>query len=131
MKSSDFWTAATRKRAAAIEAELKGKRLSSIAAYIRQHLPQYTVEIEAVTVNTDRHPEGVRWRIPGKGREGNKLTIRDPAKSPIPNRWGHRENLVHEHNAAETYRRNSELAEWVANEIVGFNAFKQRHDLLW
>ena len=79
----------------------RSPRLTTIAKAINASGTGYTATIERGHCNTDRHPKGVRWRIPGKGREGNEIIIRDPNG-----------NIVKRHNAAETYRRNSEVVEW-------------------
>lgn len=77
--------------------------LKRIADYVNGFMPGYTATIERGYCNTDRHPKGVCWRIPGKGREGNRIIIR---KAGL-------ERPVVDHNAAETYRSNREVMEFL------------------
>lgn len=79
---------------------VKAPRLAAIAAWINGLANGHTATIERGYCNTDRHPKGVRWRIPGKGREGNRLIVKDQSG----------ENVI-DHNAAETYRTNAEALE--------------------
>jgi hypothetical protein len=78
--------------------KMKVVRLATIAKAINEKCPGFTAVIEKGYCNTDRHPKGVMWRIPGKGRRGNRLIVRD-AKGQV----------VINHNSAETYRTNSEV----------------------
>lgn len=53
--------------------------------------------------NTDRKLAGTRLRHPGKGRRGTLLVVKDRATG----------QEVFRHNAAETYRRNSDVVYWI------------------
>lgn len=43
----------------------------------------YTAVTEKSWTSTDRHPRGVRFRIAGKGRNGTKLTVKDPGGAEV------------------------------------------------
>lgn len=77
------------------------RRLPTIARYINEHVPGLAATIERGFCNTDRKIG--RLRIPGKGRNGNKLIVRDQSGTIVLN-----------HNAAETYRYNSEVEAWLS-----------------
>jgi hypothetical protein len=79
--------------------------LSTIARWINEHLADkgYSATITEGHYNTDRKYGRLRW--PGKGRTGNKLTV-----------W-HNGNVVHEHNAADPYRRNEDMERWLAKLV--------------
>jgi len=82
----------------------KSRRLPAIAAWINVNMSRYgyLAKIEAGYCNTDRKIG--RLRIPGKGRHGNRLIVL-------------REGVaVLDHNAAETYRTNSEVESWLQRE---------------
>lgn len=83
-----------------MKTKTRAPRLAAIAAWINSLGNGYTAEIVRGYCHTDRHPKGVRWRIPGKGREGNRLVVR-AANGEV----------VIDHNAAETYRTNEEAVE--------------------
>jgi hypothetical protein len=78
-------------------------RLATIAALINGLGKGYVATIEKGYCNTDRkqHYAGHHWRVPGKGRTGNRLIV---SLGPV---------VVFDHNSAETYRRNDEVLEWV------------------
>jgi len=82
------------------------RRLATIAKEINEVTP-YTATIVRGYCNTDRKIAGTRLRWPGKGREGNRLIVRDEGG-----------NVVLDHNAAETYRMNSEVEEWLESVKV-------------
>jgi hypothetical protein len=50
-------------------------RLPTMARAINLKVKGYTAIIEKVTTSTDRKVRGSRVRIPGKGREGNRLIV--------------------------------------------------------
>ena len=77
--------------------------MKTIADWINANMPNYVATIEPGYCNTDRKPKGVRWRIPGKGRRGNKIVIRHKFVGTV----------VFTHNGAETYRCNAEVENWV------------------
>lgn len=58
--------------------------------------------------NTDRKIPGTRLRHPGKGRRGTLLIVTDRATG----------QEVYRHNAAETYRRNSDVTNWIQRRNV-------------
>ena len=80
---------------------MKARRLKVLAAIINAS-GKFTAEVVRGYCNTDRHPKGVRWRIPGKGRVGNRIIVKDLQGV-----------VVLDHNAAMTYRTNSEVEYWM------------------
>lgn len=58
------------------------------------------------TASTDRKVG--RLRIPGRGRKGNRLVVREGA------RWG---PVLLDHNAADPDRHNGEAVLWIARRI--------------
>jgi len=90
----------------------KKRRLATLAKWINENSKQYKAEIIEGYCNTDRQLyAGSRIRIEGKGREGNKIIIRDKETNKI----------VKEHNSAETYRYNYEIEDWVNKNIPNAN----------
>ena len=83
------------------------RRLSTIAAWINDNRPELSASIDAGYCNTDRHPRGVTWRIPGKGRYGWRIIVK---------RVSDGEKLL-DHNGAEAYRRNDEVERWLADYL--------------
>jgi len=63
-------------------------------------MPGYSARIEEGYCDTDR-PSG-NLRIPGKGRYGNRLIVTNKAGVKVV-----------DHNAAETYRNNGEVMQWL------------------
>lgn len=94
------------KQAAETWGKTKSPRLKQLAKFINKNIPDVEAEIEEGYCNTDRHPKGVRWRIPGKGRYGNKLIVKKEGK------------IIFEHNAAETYRQNYEACRWICQQLA-------------
>jgi len=90
------------------------ERLKTLAKRIDTLFPDMITALDTWTENTDRHPKWVRWRIPGKGRKGTRLRVfvrRGPGQGPA--------DLfapVFEHRAGGTYRRNSDVMEWIDRE---------------
>lgn len=80
-------------------------RLKSLARMIE--VLGYRTVLRRVRESTDRHIRGTRMRHPGKGREGNKLEVYDRETG----------ELVFEHNAAQTYRCNQEVMDWIDKQI--------------
>jgi hypothetical protein len=80
-----------------------GRRLATIAKEINEVTP-YTATIQRGYSSTDRpKPKGCRYKTHvGKGRWGNQLIVRDETG-----------RVVLDHNAAETYRCNEEVEEWL------------------
>lgn len=68
---------------------------------------RFTAVIQRGYCNTDRQIAGSRLRWPGKGREGNRLIVRDK-----------KGNVVLDHNSAETYRHNGEVVEWMEKNKI-------------
>jgi hypothetical protein len=84
------------------------RRLAQIAEEINARFPLLVATIQEGYCNTDRKLAGTRLIHRGKGRRGNRLIVRWrnlPINDP--------QAKVFDHNAAETYRRNEEVEEWV------------------
>lgn len=100
---------------------MDGKRLRTIARYINEHLPQFEAKIVEGFCNTDRKLSGSRLVWSGKGRTGNRLKVR---KRPRPRPGGpirdFGSELVLDHNAAETYRCNAEVVQWIERVESGW-----------
>lgn len=86
-----------------IEKNLRGKKLKTLAKFINERMKGFEAEIVEDYCNTDRHIPGTRLRHPGKGRYGNKLVVKD----------SHTKMICFTHNAAETYRENREVIDWI------------------
>lgn len=84
----------------------KARRLPAIAAWINANLAGLGIaaRIERGYCNTDRKIG--RLRRPGKGRQGNRLIVT------------HGGSVVLDHNAAETYRTNSEVEHWLRRKCA-------------
>jgi len=90
----------------------KRRSLKKLAEWINENSKEYKAEIVEGYCNTDRQLyAGSRIRVPGQGRYGNKIVIRDRKSNKV----------VKEHNSAETYRRNYEIEEWVYDNISNAN----------
>lgn len=85
----------------------KAPRLKRLAEIINA-TGRFTASIERGYCNTDRKVRGSRLRWPGKGRTGNRLIVKDKLMG----------NVVLDHNAAETYRENSEVVEWMRQNKI-------------
>ena len=83
------------------------KKLKTLANIINHYTDKYRAYIEEGYFNTDRKIPGTRLRSPGKGRYGNKLVVFDTKTG----------NVVFTHNAAETYRMNYEVEDWIKENI--------------
>jgi len=81
----------------------KAPRLKDIAWYVNNFMPEYEAEIEEGYCNTDRKIG--KLRSPGKGRYGNQIIIRNIKTNEI----------IIDHNSAETYRRNNDVCEKLIN----------------
>jgi len=77
------------------------RRLATIAREINADLNGFTAEVIRGYACTDRKVG--RLRIPGKGRHGSRLVVRNADG-----------NVVLDHNSAEPYRRNDEVEAWLA-----------------
>ena len=104
--------------------EPKARRLAAIAAWINANMPGYKAEIEKGYCNTDFKPKGLRYITrKGKGRTGNRLMVYRPlteqerAEGEKPHWLYGDRKLVLDHNAAETYRCNSEVESWLVEEL--------------
>lgn len=73
--------------------------IKSLAKEIKQRWPHLDVRVERGYCNTDR-PMG-RLRRPGKGRHGSRIVVRLEGV------------VLLDHNNAETYRRTSDVREWM------------------
>lgn len=78
------------------------RRLKTIAKDINENYPGLAAKIVRGYCDTDRKIPGTRLRWPGKGRAGNRLVVTDESG-----------NVVLDHNAAETYRCNEEVEQWL------------------
>lgn len=92
------------------------ERLKTLAKRIEFLFPDLVTDLDTWTSSTDRHPKGVRWRIPGKGRKGTRLRVferRGPGLGP-------RDYLdpIFEHRAGDTYRSNRDVLEWIEREAA-------------
>jgi hypothetical protein len=75
-------------------------RLKTLAKLINQRVPGVRATIKPGYCNTDRKSRGCRYITHvGKGRRGNRLVVRR-VQAPY--------EVLLDHNAAETYRSNSE-----------------------
>lgn len=86
-------------------------RLKALAAEIERRFPDLATVLDSWTSDTDRHPNGVRWRIPGKGRKGTRLRVfvrRGPGQGPADYF-----DPIFEHRAGDTYRRNQDVVDWM------------------
>jgi len=85
-------------------------RLKALARLIEDTFPDLVTELKRVSFSTDRHyflaGTHTQLRSPGRGREGNKLIVRRRDTGRV----------VYTHNAAETYRCNQEVVDWIAAE---------------
>lgn len=88
----------------------RGRQLRVLATIIKDRWPDLYVECIPWTTNTDR-PCG-RLRIPGKGRNGYKLTVRQ-------GRDGWNGEVLLSHESGETYRENAEVAQWIEKRAGG------------
>lgn len=79
----------------------RAPRLKQLAAEIEKKFPELRARIERGFCNTDRKIGRLRW--PGKGRHGNRLIVVDRKSGKV----------VFDHNAAETYRANSDVVRWI------------------
>lgn len=82
------------------------RRLPTIAKWINANVEGLTATIEQGYCNTDRKIG--RLRVPGKGRRGNRLIVKHVS--------GY---VVLDHNAAETYRYNKEVEDWLEKWVAG------------
>ena len=88
------------------EKKPRARRLKTIAKYINESLKwaEYEAKVIEGYCNTDRKlGGGSRLIQPGKGRTGNRLVVRRKANK----------ECVLDHNAAETYRTNDEVEQFV------------------
>ena len=98
---------------------VKSPRLKTLAEFINETFPMFKAEIVEGYCNTDR--VSGRFRVPGKGRKGNRLivtaleTYKDRnffTRLPVEYPAG---TVAFDHNAAETYRNNYEVISWIIN----------------
>jgi len=94
------------KQVAETYGKTKSPRLKQLAKFINENIKSVEAVIEDGYCNTDRKIG--RLRSPGKGRYGNKLVVRDTETNAI----------VYEHNAAETYRENYEVCQWICKQLA-------------
>ena len=87
------------------------RRLKDLAEEINRRFPKMVATVEEGYCNTDRRLAGTRLIHRGKGRTGNRLIVRWRHLSTIDPR-----SKIFDHNAAETYRRNSEVEDWIRRD---------------
>lgn len=87
------------------------RRLATIAREINESVDGLSAKIERGYCDTDRKIPGSRLRWPGKGRHGNRLIVTHEATGRV----------VMDHNAAETYRSNSEVEDWLSRWKAGIH----------
>lgn len=80
--------------------------LKALGRYVEERFPFLRVEIGKGYCNTDTRVAGTRFIRRGKGRTGTLFTV-------FRRKTNER---VFQHNAAETYRRNSEVERWIQDE---------------
>lgn len=73
--------------------------IKSLANEIRTRWPHLEVRVERGYCNTDR--QSGRVRVPGKGRYGSRLVVLLEGV------------VLLDHNNAETYRRTSDVRDWM------------------
>jgi hypothetical protein len=107
------------------EWDTKAPRLSVIAAWINEHTTMLA-EIGQGFCSTDRKLAGTRLIHKGKGRTGNRLKVFEceahklelfrkpynPYRDDHADREYQTQPLL-DHNAAETYRQNSDVIRWL------------------
>lgn len=76
------------------------RRLNTLAKVINESSRGFSATVVPGRSNTDRKVG--RLRIPGKGREGNRLIVK--------NKKG---QVVFDHNSAEPYRTNADVESWM------------------
>lgn len=81
--------------------------LKAMAAFIMEQWPHLRAVVDEWECNTDRNAG--RLRIPGKGRTGNRLRVY---------RQGEAQPIL-DHNSAETYRQNWEVADIILAKLDG------------
>jgi hypothetical protein len=91
----------------------RAPRLSTICKWINLHTSLHAQILEGFC-DTDRVVNRIRY--PGKGRVGNLLLVVDDGAACVKLAWNRKlvrthGHVVIEHNAAETYRTNSEVVE--------------------
>ena len=86
----------------------RAPRLKALAASIMNEFPELEARTEPTHESTDRKVRGTRFVHKGKGRDGTRLIVRD-RKSGV---------VVLDHSSAETYRRNSDVVEWIEKRRV-------------
>lgn len=103
--------------------DIKAPKLAVIAAWINEHTTMLA-EITEGFCSTDRKLAGTRLIHKGKGRTGNHLKVyeclehkQELFRKPYnPYREVERKyspQPLLDHNAAETYRRNSDVIRWL------------------
>jgi hypothetical protein len=80
--------------------------LRQMAAYINAKFPQYEATVSASATDTSRKVSGQRYVHHHSQRTGNKLEVRDRATRA----------LVFSHDSSQTYRHNTEVAEWILKQ---------------
>ena len=99
-------------------ADMKAPRLKALARQIEEEFPDLRAVAEpgGGYCNTDRNIPGTRLRHPGKGRRGTLLTVWSRDVWPHDTVPMTRDRIYYQHNAAETYRNNEDVIDWIAAE---------------
>lgn len=93
--------------------------LHKLAEMIRTEWPDLQVKVEKDWTSTDRQVG--RLIHPGKGRRGLRLLVTDTAQMTPTG-----PQTIYVHSSAETYRRNSEVLDWMADYRKQRAAAKRR-----
>lgn len=94
-----------------------GRTLRQVAKYINErHGVFLRADVMRWTSNTDRKIPGTRLRHPGKGRTGSRIRVLVG------------EFLLVDHKNSETYRRVSEVHDWLARWEAGERIDQSGHD---
>lgn len=86
--------------------------LRMLAQQIESEFPDLMTSLDHFTCSTDRHIRGSRIRVPGKGRKGTRLQVFSRKDYHSGRFW----DPLYEHRAGETYRRNSDVEDWIKDE---------------
>jgi hypothetical protein len=89
----------------------RAPRLVDLAAFVNENLPGWTAKVESWSYTPDKAPQGVRFRIDGRKRTGNRFTLYAP--------WSPSYRPFHYHNSMEPYRRNSDVCRIIIEVVEG------------
>lgn len=98
---------------------MKAPTLKQLADQINREFPDLIAIVYPANhplggwCSTDRKITGTRLRRPGRGRRGSRLIVSPRIRTGNPGQ------IVFEHNAAETYRTNQEVVDWIRRRKAG------------